>query len=326
MRKVSFILFGLMLAFSVTAQTLVVATTTFLADIAKNIAGEDAKVVSLLPVGSDPHIYEPTPQDSKLVSGADLVVMNGLTLEGWIGKLVASSNPNAPIIIATDGVRKIIGGEHGGVDPHAWMDPRNGILYAKNIMVGLTDLLPEKKAAFEMRFKHYQEKLLSIDAEINTSISAIPVEKRILITSHDAFHYFGRAYGVRVEAAMGTSTDADVQTVDMARLSKIIDETHLGAIFVESTINPKMLEQLAKDKKVAIGGSLYADSLGDEQSGAGTYIGMLRHNAETIAKGLLGYKPEKNDHSSKVNGNLLLYGLIGGGFVFSFLIMIWKLR
>ena len=159
-----------------------------------------------------------------------------------------------------------------------------------------------------------------MDTYILEKINSIPKEKRILITSHDAFQYYGRKYGIKLEAILGVSTDADVQTSDITRLNKVIRESKVPAVFIESTINPKLLKQLAKDNDIVVGGELYADSIGDEDSDAPTYIDMLKHNTDTITKGLMLEQKKEGLSQESQSNNYLLYGLLSlvfvGGFIF----------
>ncbi|NJN34826.1 MAG: zinc ABC transporter solute-binding protein, partial [Saprospiraceae bacterium] len=263
------------------------ATTTMIADMTRQIVGDRLAVESLLPVGSDPHVYESTPEDVKRVAAADLILMNGLTLEGWIKELVDNSGTRSKIATVTEGVEAIGSDEHAGsFDPHAWMSAANGLIYIDNILKAVTALDPSGKDFYEKNYTRYKKELEETDLFIKEKIAQIPENQRILITSHDAFHYFGNQYGLRLEAVMGTSTDADVRTSDIIRLIKIIKETGVPAIFVESTINPKLLKQIAKDNDIKIGGSLFADSLSGEADSANTYISMLRRDAELISYGL----------------------------------------
>lgn len=277
----------------VTAQEedrpLVVASASIFRDMAEVVSGGLVEVQSVVPIGGDPHIYEPTPADVRLVARADLVLVNGLTFEGWMNELIANSGTRARTITITEGIGTIESEEYANSsDPHAWMTAKNGQLYVENIRRALVDLDPYNKDVYDFNAQLYQQQLEDLDKEIFREISSLPESRRVLITSHDAFRYYGRYYGVRVEAALGTSTDAEVQTEDVNRLTKIIQESGVPAIFVESTINPKLIRQLATDNDVIIGGNLYADSLADPDHPAGTYLGMLRYNTQSLVAALRG--------------------------------------
>jgi len=268
---------------------LVVASASIFADMAEVVSGGLVDVESIVPIGGDPHIYEPTPSNVQLVSRADLVLVNGLTFEGWVNELIENSGTVAETVTITEGIGAIASEEYANSsDPHAWMTARNGMTYVRNIRDALIRLDPANKEVYEFNAGIYLQQLEDLDKEIFTQIESIPEAQRVLITSHDAFRYYGRHYGIRVEAALGTSTDAQVQTDDVNRLTKTIRESGVPAIFVESTINPKLIRQLATDNKVIIGGELLADSLDEPAKEGGTYIGMLTFNTNTIVAALKG--------------------------------------
>jgi ABC-type Zn uptake system ZnuABC Zn-binding protein ZnuA len=282
-------------------KPLVVASASMLYDITLNVAGEEVNLEMIVPIGGDPHIHEPTPANARLVNRADLILINGLSFEGWINELIENSGTKGNTITVTQGIDVLNSLTYeNSADPHAWMIAGNGIIYADNIRKALINLLPEKASTFNENFKTYKSKLQKLEEFIKNQVSTIPQEKRILITSHDAFQYYGRAYGLKLEAIMGISTDAEAQTSDIMRVNAAIRENKVPAIFIESTINPKMMKQIAKDNGVIIGGELYADSLGDEDSSADTYINMLRYNTETIVQALSSGK-QKNKVEERSN-------------------------
>lgn len=283
------ILFVLIFAVSIAnAQSKVIATTTITADIAQNIAGDKFEIAHIVPVGGDPHLYEPVPKDAQLVAKADLVLVNGLTLEGWLTEFIENSGTKAKVVVVTDGIKPVKSKKYNSPDPHAWMTAANGIVYARNIMKALSEYAPEHRDEFEANFKSYIKKLEQLEILILQEVDKIPEKQRVLITSHDAFQYFGRHYGIRLESILGTSTDAEAQTADIMRVQKVIQETGVPAVFIESTINPKLLQQIATDNKVKIGGELFSDSLGELGGDAETYLEMLQHNAMTISAALKG--------------------------------------
>lgn len=265
----------------------VVATASMIADMAQTIAGDLLTVECIVPIGGDPHLHEPTPRDARMVSEADLILVNGLTFEGWLGKLIANSGTSATVDTVTKGIEPIRSQTYeNAVDPHAWMDAANGLMYIRNITEALVRIDPENEDIYRFNYDAYRDQLEQLDRYIQEQINTIPEAKRLLITSHDAFHYYGKKYGLKLESLLGTSTDAEIQTGDIIRISKVIRDYQIPAIFTESTINPKVLEQLAADHKVVIGGKLFADSIGDEDSEAPSYLQMLKHNTDTIVKGL----------------------------------------
>ncbi len=268
-------------------KPVVLATASMIADMAKQIAGDNVIIECIVPIGGDPHIYDPTPGDAQMIGKADLILRNGLTFEGWLNELIENSGGNAEVITVTDGIDPIASSVYdNAVDPHAWMDANRGLTYAKNIYEAIALLIPAQKTMLTQNYEAYLEQLRNTDRYIMEQIMTIPADRRVLITSHDAFQYYGRRYGLQLESVLGTSTDADVQTSDIVRLNKVIRAKKVPALFVESTINPKLLEQLASDNDIRVGGSLYADSLGDEDSPAPTYLAMLRHNTDVIVAAL----------------------------------------
>jgi len=296
MRRIVFFFFFLIF-YRGSAQ--IVATTSFLADITQNLIGSHQKVVSLLPIGSDPHIYEPVPGDVRILANAELIVKNGFHLEGWLDKVLENSGTTAMIVTSTEGIVPISAtGFENAYDPHAWMSVKNAKRYVENISRALIRTYPDWQKDIEKNSREYLQKLNELDAWILGQIQQIPSEKRVLFTSHDAFRYFGRDYGIQVESILGTSTDADVRIEDLDRMISKIDQTGVASIFVESTINPKMMQQIAKDAGVRIGGNLFADSLGPKGSGASSYLEMIRHDVSTLVAGLNSKKSENGNFQS----------------------------
>ena len=306
----------------------VIVTASMIADMAKNIAGDKLEIECIVPIGGDPHIYEPTPRDAKLVVNGDLILMNGLTFEGWLRELIENSGTEAKTVRVTKGIDVIQSLDYeNSTDPHAWMDLQKGIQYVSNIRDAFIELDPPNKVYYEARFDAYRSQLEDADKYIMNKIKTIPEERRILITSHDAFQYYGQRYGIRLEPVLGVSTDAEIKTSDVTRLQKVIQESKVPAVFIESTINPKFLNQLAKDNDVVIGGELFADSLGDKDSDGATYIDMLKHNTNVIVAALTrNLDGTDDDHSHGKDGQSspltkwVLYGILGllsiGGFLF----------
>jgi ABC-type Zn uptake system ZnuABC Zn-binding protein ZnuA len=310
-------------------RPLVVATASMFSDMAAVIGGNLIEVATIVPIGGDPHSYEPTPGDAQLVARADLVLRNGLTFEGWIRELIENSGTAADIVLITTGIDVIESETYANSsDPHAWMSAANGLTYIRNIRDALTTLLPEYAEEFDFNYRLYAEQLKTLDEEIATQIESLSPAKRVLITSHDAFRYYGQRYGIKVEAVLGTSTDADVQTSDIRRLNRVLEESEVPAVFIESTVNPKVLQQIARDNGVVIGGSLYADSLGDPDSPGGTYLKMLRHNTRVIVEGL---SRERGITTAVITESdqqerFWLFGFIGLLMVGSFFFMVFKLN
>lgn len=321
MRLISLLFLTALLCYNLSGQSedkpLVVASASIFADMAEVIAGDLVDVKMIVPIGGDPHIYDPTPADAQLVAAADLILVNGLTFEGWVNELVANSGTKGKKVIITQGVQPIASEEYtNSTDPHAWMDASNGVKYAANIRDALIQIDPENADVYRFNAGLYQQQIQDLDTYIISRMAEVPEANRILVTSHDAFRYYGQRYGIRVEAALGTSTDAEVRTADVARLTNIIRESGVKAIFVESTINPKLIQQIAKDNGVIVGGSLFADSLGDSLSAAPTYLQMLKHNTDLVVEGLLGNSEDISlgDEPSMLEQSILL------GFILAFML------
>ncbi len=306
----------------------IVASASMMADMAENIAGGLVDVKYIVPRGQDPHLYKPTPSDVIMVEKADLIFINGLTFEGWVTKLIENSGSKAETITVTQGIDAISSSKYdNSYDPHAWMDVSLVQTYIDNIRDALVSLLPEHEEELNDNHAAYSEELMELDDYILRQIKTIPEAQRILITSHDAFTYFGRRYGVQLEAIVGISTEADVQSSDIIRVHKVIKESKVPAIFMESTINPKILQQIAKDNKIVIGGELFADSLGEKGGEADTYLKMLRHNTDVIVKGLTNEVVSDTDDGTQSNvGKFLPYVLLALGFVILFYFLIRRLN
>jgi len=290
----------------------IVTSASMIADMTKEIVGDLHDVEMIVPIGGDPHLHEPTPSNARLVSKADLIFINGLTFEGWITELIENSGTKATVVTVTEKIRPLTSQTYeNSYDPHAWMDASLVIGYVESIAEAVSEIDPSNASVYEERLASYKEQLTKLDQEIKAAINSIPEKKRVLITSHDAFQYYGRRYGIQLEAIMGISTEAEAQTSDIRRVNKVIEENKVPAIFVESTINPKLIQQLAQDNKVSIGGELFADSLGDEESPASTYIDMMRYNTQTIVTALTAAPGQLTPEQGEGINWALIAGLIG---------------
>lgn len=305
----------------------VVATASMIGDMAEVLSGDLLDIHTIVPIGGDPHIYEPTPSDASLVNSADLVLKNGLTFEGWLNELIENSGTKAEAVLVTEGIQAIESTIYeNATDPHAWMDASLGIKYAENIAAAFSKLDPENQKIYEFNLEVYKSQLKELDTYIINKIKEIPESQRVLITSHDAFQYYGRRYGLKLESVIGTSTDAVAQTSDIVQLTKVIRESKVPAVFVESTINPKMLKQIADDTGVKIGGKLFADSIGDKDSKAPTYIDMLRYNTDVIVEALKGNIPEGLKENEDSGGNMLYFGLLALALIIGSVFVIKKIQ
>lgn len=269
------------------AKPKIITSTTILADFTQQIAQEYAIVESIVPENSDPHLYEITPSDVKKIKDADLIIVNGLHLEGWLDKVITQSKTQAPKLVATQGIKAIKSGTFDqAYDPHAWMCVRNAQVYTANIANFLQKNLPEHASHFAQNSHKYQQKLQALDEEIKGKMAKIPEEKRWLITTHDAFSYFANSYQISVFTLLGTSTDADIQVGDVRQLIQLIEAQQIPAIFVEQAIQPKIFTSIARDVKITLSPPLYADALGGKNSKASNYIDMMQYNSSIIQQGL----------------------------------------
>ncbi len=275
----------------------VVTTTTMLTDLAKEIGGDDVSVQGLMGPGVDPHLYQASAGDVTAMSKADVVVYNGIHLEGKMGSIFDNlAKQNKTTIRVSDALdpSTLLDFEEDGVstkDPHIWFDVANWKLAAKAVYEGLAKADPAHKENFQKRYESYLTKLDEADAYIKAQTESIPKESRVLVTAHDAFQYFARAYGFEVKGLQGVSTATEAGTQDMNELVQFIVDHKIKAIFVESSVPHKTIEAVqeackAKGWNVSIDGELYSDSLGSEGSEGGTYIGMVKANIDTIAKAL----------------------------------------
>ncbi|MGD9808775.1 MAG: metal ABC transporter solute-binding protein, Zn/Mn family [Deferribacterales bacterium] len=274
------------------AQKNVVVSTTQIYDFASHVAGGDINVISILAPGQDPHTYQPVPKDIEAVRSADLVIENGLHLEGKNWMKTLAEDAGKPLITATDGIKPLIMDKEGTKvnDPHAWFTPANAAVYTNNITRAMIQLDPENKDNYIARAKLFLAQLKALDGWIRSEVSVIPPENRVLVSNHDAFQYFAKEYGFVNTAPIGWSTGSEVGGgVTPKRREMVvrsIQEMKVRSIFFETTINPKLIREIAKDAGVNIGGELYSDSMGDKDSPGETYIGMMRENIIKIVRGL----------------------------------------
>lgn len=274
----------------------IVATTTMLADLSNVIGADRVTVNGLMGPGIDPHLYQASAGDVTLMQKADVVVYNGLHLEGKMGEIFENlTGQGVTVICIEEGLDKerlLMSQDDNAVyDPHIWFDVTLWKDAAKAVASGLTQADPEGKEHYEANLKAYLAELDETHVYVSSRAAELPQEQRVLVTAHDAFQYFGNAYGFEVRGLQGISTDAEAGTADVSDLAGFIVERQIKAIFVESSVPPKTIEALqaavkAKGFEVAIGGELYSDSLGDAQSGSDTYILTVKSNVDTIVDAL----------------------------------------
>ena len=279
---VTLLLISSQVAFAGTVKT--VASFSVLADIVKQVGGEHVEVASLVGPGGDPHTFEPTPQDSVLLKGSDVVFVSGLGLEGWMERLVQASGYQGKVIVASEGISTRKMDEDGEIitDPHAWNSAKNGEQYARNVMEALIDASPEDADYFRQHGQAYINKLEKLNRWAKKSFAGIPQEKRKVLTSHDAFGYFGQEYGVEFLSPVGFSTESEASANQVAKLIQQIKQRGIQAYFIENQTDPRLVEQIAKATGAKAGGELYPESLTESDGEAATYIDAFTHNVNIM--------------------------------------------
>ena len=263
-------------------------TTTILADITRNIAGDRLAVGAILPVGSDPHSYQPTPQDVARLSDSKVLIINGAEYEHFLEPLLENGDGERLLIEASTGLRfrTDTESEHR-VDPHLWLDPNNVITYVENIRDGLTQFDPEGAEFYQSNASAYIQQLTELDAWISEQIAQVEPERRVLVTNHEAFGYFAERYGFTVVGTIvqSFSSDAAPSAQQMAALIDQIKEAEAPAIFLAASDNPALAQQIAAETGVQVITDLHVESL-TEGAPAATYIDMMRHNVARIVNAL----------------------------------------
>jgi manganese/zinc/iron transport system substrate-binding protein len=273
----------------------IVATTNVVADVARVVAGEDAEVTALMGPGVDPHLYKASESDVRRLAEADLIVYSGLHLEGKMGDILVKMARNRPVVAVTETIDESALREPpeflGQYDPHVWFDVSLWATTPQVIAEALAELDPEHAEGYRGRAADHAAELEALDAWVAEQIATLPPERRILVTAHDAFGYFGQRYGVEVVGIQGISTLSEAGLQDVERVVDLVVNRAVPALFVESSVPPRTVEAVqaaveARGREVAIGGELYSDALGAAGTPEGTYVGMLRHNVETIVGAL----------------------------------------
>ncbi len=281
----------------------IVTTCTMVTDLVKNVAGEQATVKGLMKEGVDPHLYKPTRDDLVALSKADVVFYSGLMLEGRMADSFARMGRKG---IACYAVTELLEAEYlleptdfdGHWDPHVWNDVQAWMSGAKAVGVALAEIDPANKEVYAKNAQEYVAKLERLDTYAKKAIASIPEKSRVLITAHDAFNYFARAYGIQVKAAQGVTTESEAAISDIQELVKFVVKRKIGAIFVENITSDRNLKAILEGAKkeghdLEIGGELYSDATGPAGTYEGTYIGMIDHNVTLITRKLGGEAPEK---------------------------------
>jgi zinc/manganese transport system substrate-binding protein len=266
-----------------------VATFSILGDFVRNVGGPRVELATLVGPNGDVHVYAPTPGDVKTIAVANIVLVNGLGLEGWIDRLIAASATRAPVVVTSRGIRPRSGVrsyDHAASDPHAWQSVVNAKIYVENIRDGLVAADQSGERTYQGNASAYLAKLDALDTEIKTAIAAIPPARRKVITTHDAFGYFAEEYGIQFIAPEGLSTEAEPSARDIAKLIEQIRRENVPAVFIENITDPRLLQRIAAETGVRIGGELYSDALSLRDGPAATYIAMMQSNVRELTSAL----------------------------------------
>lgn len=291
----------------------VVASFSILGDMVREIGGDHVALTTLVGPDGDAHVYEPTPSDARAVGAAKLLVVNGFQFEGWLPRLVETAEFKGTEVIATTGLSPIPfagedeeaggtkahsdhaageaaagheGHDHGTDDPHAWQDLSNGAVYAENIVKGLSAADPAHAADYRARGDAYIQEIREMDARVRSELSRIPEDRRKVVTSHDAFGYFAKAYHVAFIAPEGVSTEAEASAADVAKIIDQIKAEGISAVFVENISDPRLIDRIASETSARIGGTLYSDALSGPAGPAPTYLSMFENNITQIIAAL----------------------------------------
>jgi len=284
-----------------------VASFSILGDMVRQVGGERVEVVELVGPGTDAHVFQPTPAHAKQVAQAQVVFLNGLGFEGWMQRLLQSADFRGQRVVVSEGIEPLRltskghahghshghthGGKadgHGGVDPHAWQSVANAVTYAANIARGLCAVDAAGCDAYRRNAEAYTKELQALDGEIRAAWAAIEPAQRKVVTSHDAFGYYARAYGVRFLAPRGVSTDSEPSARAVAALVRQIRQENIRALFVEGLTDPRLIEQIGRETGVRPAGTLFADTLSHSSGPAPTYVAMMRYNTQAMVRAIAG--------------------------------------
>ena len=261
-----------------------VASFTVLAGMVHQVGGERIHVASLVGPNGDPHAFEPTPDDARRLKAADIVFVSGLGLEGWMDRLIAASGYRSTPVVASKGIQTLHMEEDGKqiTDPHAWNSAVNGVIYVRNIVTALSAADPESAATYKANGDRYAAELMELDRYARQQVATVPVGHRKVLTTHDAFGYFGHAYGVTFLSPLGYSTESEASAQQVAALIKQIKAEHVRTYFFENSNDPRLVEQIAHATAAQPGGVLYVEALSQPDGPAPTYAAMFRHNVDKL--------------------------------------------
>lgn len=275
----------------------VVASFSILGDLVRQVGGERVIVTTLVGSGGDAHVYQPRVRDGKTLVDAKVIFANGLGFEGWMERLVKASGSKAPLVIASKGISPLkaedgdhdhkSGHAHGAFDPHAWQSVANVKVYVANIRDALIAADAAGTATYQASAAAYLARLDVLEKDIRDTIAKIPVDRRRIITSHDAFGYFSAAYGLAFVAPQGVSTEAEASARDVARIISQIRKEKIPAVFLENVADPRLIQRIAAETGAKVGAAIFSDALTDDKGPAPSYIEMMRHNLRAFAAALI---------------------------------------
>lgn len=309
MKKRTFLLTGLIAAslgafgtpaFAQDKKLSVVASFSIIGDLAKQVGGDHIELRTLVGPDGDAHVYEPRPADAMALARADVILVNGLLLEGFMERLIEASQAEAPVTTVTDGANILndpTGGHYHFVDgkaifhatpndPHAWQSVGNVKTYVQNIEKAFCAADADDCATYKSNAAAYIEKLTALDTDIKAQIGAIPQDQRVAVVAHNAFRYFERDYGISFLSPQGVSTESEASAADVASLIRQIREKRAVAVFAENIADSRLVEQIASEAGLALGGTLYSDALSRADGPAPTYIDMMRYNVKTLVSAI----------------------------------------
>ena len=285
-------LFGLPANADAADKVKAVASFSILGDMVKQVGGDRVELVTLVGPDGDAHVFDPTPADAKTLANAQILFVNGLGFEGWMDRLAKSSGFTGKTVVASNGVKPLtMVEEEGGkeeeiADPHAWQDLANGKIYVANIRDGLIAIDPEGKEIYEANAANYLNEIGVMEDAVKAAFAKLPQARRKIITSHDAFGYFGAAYGLEVIAPEGVSTEAEASAKDVAKIIRQVKDEHIPAVFMENIADHRLLDQIARETGAKIGGTLYSDALSGPDGPAPTYLDMFKNNVGALTTAL----------------------------------------
>lgn len=288
--------FGLPGHAQTTAPVKAVASFSILGDLVRQVGGERVSVDVLVGPGADAHVFQPSPSHAKQVAQAQVVFANGLGFEGWMQRLLKTAGYKGQPVVMSQGIKPLQTEEddhghhaHGEADPHAWQSVPNVITYVANIAKGLCTADAAGCDGYKKNAEAYTVQLRALDAEIKAAWAAVPAAQRKLITSHDAFGYYAKAYGVKFLAPQGVSTDSEASAKGVAQLVRQIKKENIKALFVESVSDPRLIAQIGRETGVKPAGELFSDSLSDASGPASTYVALMRANTKAMTRAVLGH-------------------------------------